>query len=775
MAEVKAKDIQDLLESFSKCSNGQKKENLPTLEDILARSQALFNEDYNCLVVPNISGDLCNTYPRLLVIPHSEKGPEDLQQDLLGALATPSPLALSLPSPLGLASPNFPGNGAPSFSSVVSSSANVPREVGVDALASESASRTASVSSDGNRNSTDGVEMTNDAAKLREMILKSKCARCRARFPVPSILYKGSYICRSSTLSGGAEMYGRSGIEYLFSSTNSSSSRGDCDEEEEEIIQTDSDWQLFDRVRSHDIRLLKIFKVGVIVDLMVEKKKVKFGVYVTSSEKVDKENRYSDFSIVSLPYPGCEFFKDFRDRGYNAESLHFNWNQNFVDAQLVIPERTISSKVSQDWCNYRKWDLVLLTRNYLKLLLAYIHEGSGGLLVHCISGWDRTPLYISLLRLSLWADGVIHSNLDAHQILYLTIAYDWMLFGHDLQDRLGKGEEIFFFCFYFLKFITSEEYSVGRVRHVSGESASSDRLDCVLLDAEGFSSAGSSNSLNSSCSSTRSSRHTPPVYFKVGQSSEVASEVTEDHNATWPYGSVGGDIQFMDMSPNLSRTSSSASSRGNSWTHSSFRERSSKGDSKLLGGELCSSNSECVRTSGRSKNGEIKDIELGIPVVHYRRTHNVHSDSSGDSTSGSVDVGSVGSTINESPHATTTPVAVPRGSPRARQESGSSVGSWQIISGTGSLRGSTGSGSANSRHSRSSMPTDLVDSTATITEEGSVGSGQSIIVFNREDRLEQTADWVAEGCEKGHFPGSGQNVVIREDRLDQVSCYLCGL
>lgn len=23
--------------------------------------------------------------------------------------------------------------------------------------------------------------------------------------------------------------------------------------------------------------------------------------------------------------------------------------------------------------------------------------------MHCISGWDRTPLFISLLRLSLWA------------------------------------------------------------------------------------------------------------------------------------------------------------------------------------------------------------------------------------------------------------------------------------------------------------------------------------------------------------------------------------
>ena len=29
--------------------------------------------------------------------------------------------------------------------------------------------------------------------------------------------------------------------------------------------------------------------------------------------------------------------------------------------------------------------------------------GEGGLLIHCISGWDRTPLFISLLRMSLWA------------------------------------------------------------------------------------------------------------------------------------------------------------------------------------------------------------------------------------------------------------------------------------------------------------------------------------------------------------------------------------
>jgi len=52
------------------------------------------------------------------------------------------------------------------------------------------------------------------------------------------------------------------------------------------------------------------------------------------------------------------------------------------------------------------------------------------MLVHCISGWDRTPLFISLLRLSLWAEGAIHQSLSPIEILYLTIAYDWFLFGY---------------------------------------------------------------------------------------------------------------------------------------------------------------------------------------------------------------------------------------------------------------------------------------------------------------------------------------------------------
>lgn len=39
-----------------------------------------------------------------------------------------------------------------------------------------------------------------------------------------------------------------------------------------------SDMQIFDRIRGQDIRLLKMFKVGFIFDLMLEQKKVKFGM-----------------------------------------------------------------------------------------------------------------------------------------------------------------------------------------------------------------------------------------------------------------------------------------------------------------------------------------------------------------------------------------------------------------------------------------------------------------------------------------------------------------
>ncbi|PNI53141.1 MTMR14 isoform 4 [Pan troglodytes] len=74
-------------------------------------------------------------------------------------------------------------------------------------------------------------------------------------------------------------------------------------ESSEKEKDTSGDTHLFDKVRGYDIKLLRYLSVKYICDLMVENKKVKFGMNVTSSEKVDKAQRYADFTLLSIPYP----------------------------------------------------------------------------------------------------------------------------------------------------------------------------------------------------------------------------------------------------------------------------------------------------------------------------------------------------------------------------------------------------------------------------------------------------------------------------------------
>jgi myotubularin-related protein 14 len=52
----------------------------------------------------------------------------------------------------------------------------------------------------------------------------------------------------------------------------------DVDEEDEVDALRSGEWQLFDKVRNQDIKLLKLLNIGTIIDFMVEKKKIKFGV-----------------------------------------------------------------------------------------------------------------------------------------------------------------------------------------------------------------------------------------------------------------------------------------------------------------------------------------------------------------------------------------------------------------------------------------------------------------------------------------------------------------
>ncbi|XP_078343302.1 phosphatidylinositol-3,5-bisphosphate 3-phosphatase MTMR14-like isoform X2 [Oculina patagonica] len=366
---------------------------------------------------------------------------------------------------------------------------------------------------------TDSSQKANDAKKLKDLFVKARFARCRSRFVVPVILFEGKNICRSATLSGGAEIYGRSGYDFLFAGGESIP-----DDPLEDLngvngtgpLYSSGDYDLFDRIRGQDIRLLKTLRVKYICDLMVEKKKVKFGMRVSSSEKVDKIQRYSDFCLCSVPYPGCEFFRDFKDNEYNADGLHFNWQQDYVDTKFSVPDLLLNHK-GIEWNNYQSWDLVTLTQNYLHLLIACVKDGEGGLLIHCISGWDRTPLFVSLLRMSLWADGRIHQSLSAVELLFLTIAYDWFLFGHGLPERLQRGEEVFFFCFNFLKNIASDDFSVNS----SPRRTCAKRSDSIGQFDEDRLLRGSNSSL-SSCSSVTEQR----TSFFIGQEIAEDSEMT---------------------------------------------------------------------------------------------------------------------------------------------------------------------------------------------------------------------------------------------------------
>lgn len=449
LTAINSIDIRNLLKLFSS-TNYRPKDTNKRIETIESTCFTLFAKDYpDYVVINNENGELSNSYPSMMFIP-------DKTNDFVPCLSRANTLTDPVPYQKTTSTVNNNNNNDNDRLSTNGSTANGSRRLDID--------------------------------KLKNLISHARVARCRARFPIPVMLCRNKYICRSATLSSGAEIYGRSVFDYCTNNDLQSTSGNNVvanskyvrtNEVDDDFVETISleespplprsltigdSSQLFSKVRNQDIKLLKYFSVKHICDLMLEMKKVKFGLNVTSSEKADKENRYSDFNIISLPYPGCEFFREYRDNNYCAEGLIYNWNQNFVDAMLDLPKNTemlLTERLQINFNDYQQWDVVKLTQNYIKLLLYHIKEFDSSILIHCISGWDRTPLFISLLRLTLWADGEIHHSLSPAEIIYLTVAYDWFLFGHNLSDRLNKGEEIMFFCFQFLKFITDEQYSIN--------------------------------------------------------------------------------------------------------------------------------------------------------------------------------------------------------------------------------------------------------------------------------------------------------------------------
>ncbi len=63
-----------------------------------------------------------------------------------------------------------------------------------------------------------------------------------------------------------------------------------------------------------------------------------------------------------------------------------------------------------------------------------------------------------------WAQGLAHQSLSTSEMLYFTIAYDWLLFRHRLADRMSKHEEVMYGGFHFLSFAAVDDrlcFSIG--------------------------------------------------------------------------------------------------------------------------------------------------------------------------------------------------------------------------------------------------------------------------------------------------------------------------
>lgn len=149
-------------------------------------------------------------------------------------------------------------------------------------------------------NKEDGTLQTrvNDSAVLKPLFRLSRFSRVHGRFVIPVILVNNKNICRSSTLAIQAEAIFNnihSATKQMMSNAfnyfsgfggGSSNANGDSSS-----VQVGLEGQ-----RDHDIQLLVHTSTSYIEDLMVEHRKKKLGVALTSSEK-NEQWRYSKMKL----------------------------------------------------------------------------------------------------------------------------------------------------------------------------------------------------------------------------------------------------------------------------------------------------------------------------------------------------------------------------------------------------------------------------------------------------------------------------------------------
>lgn len=77
------------------------------------------------------------------------------------------------------------------------------------------------------------------------------------------------------------------------------------------------------------------------------------------------------FRIIPTPYPGCEFFLDFKKNNYNSEGLMFNWSDPSIDSTLIVKPNPAIDQLDIQWSKYKVNYIILYIKLYNSMLILF--------------------------------------------------------------------------------------------------------------------------------------------------------------------------------------------------------------------------------------------------------------------------------------------------------------------------------------------------------------------------------------------------------------------
>lgn len=224
---------------------------------VTKKCENLFKLDYNLIELDNVNGSLCPRYPSRIFIPEYEHSHNKKFTSITSSCSS-------------------------IFSSFRNcSSLSTPNNVVVQTTA-----KFADVRENNQQKQSTIYEDLYDICKIRELITLGRYSRCRQRFVVPVIMFKGKYICRSATISVIHETYGRKVVDFAYDCINGTTNHTsmNIDEENNDSIDgysllnnaTDLPGFSYEEAIKSDIQLLRALNITTIVDFMVEQRKIKY-------------------------------------------------------------------------------------------------------------------------------------------------------------------------------------------------------------------------------------------------------------------------------------------------------------------------------------------------------------------------------------------------------------------------------------------------------------------------------------------------------------------